>query len=196
MRLNYPLTEIRSIRKRIKKTTDKLDDKLDTLKAKVNKNGHDSDSDDEKPKEKKQKKDVSNAKASGTNLALDGTPELFRVASEGSQKSKKSNASKTRRSSIPVFDPAAPALTVISDDDSDDEEDNEDEHAFDHPSTYVDQSWIWIPRDYLGLSEVLASDLKAVGVDASDVGATMDGQGIVEVTRNPPDEEWHGGHDG
>jgi hypothetical protein len=27
-------------------------------------------------------------------------------------------------------------------------------------------------------------------LDASDTGAVMDDKGVVEVTRNPPDEEW------
>ncbi|KAG7442521.1 uncharacterized protein BT62DRAFT_824455, partial [Guyanagaster necrorhizus] len=77
---------------------------------------------------------------------------------------------------------------------SDDEAD-QDEHAFDHPSTYVEQPWIWIPHDVLGLSKVLVDDLKKAGVEASDAGAMMDRKGVVEVTRNPPDEDWAGGHD-
>jgi len=80
----------------------------------------------------------------------------------------------------PVFDAPAPAL-----EDSDSDEEDENDHAFDHPSTYVDQPWIWLPKDPLGLSEVLVSELKAAGVDASDVGAIMDKKGVVEVTRNP-----------
>jgi hypothetical protein len=59
----------------------------------------------------------------------------------------------------------------------------------------VDQPWIWIPQDALGFSAVLVEDLTAAGVDASDLGSMMDARGTVEVTRNPPDEEWSGGHD-
>lgn len=33
------------------------------------------------------------------------------------------------------------------------------------------------------------------GIKASDLGAFIDRKGNVEVTRNPPDEEWTGGHD-
>ncbi|KAF8070342.1 DUF221 family protein [Lyophyllum atratum] len=188
--------QIRSIRKRIKKTTKKLDDKFDALKAKVDRDNHDSDSDHEQTKEEKKqnkKEALIHAEATGTNILLEGAPELFRATSSASHPSKISNASKTSQLGIPVFDSAAPAGVDLSDDD--DDEDDTDGHAFDHPSTYVEQPWIWIPRDRLGLSEILTGDLKAVGVDASDVGASMDEKGIVEVTRNPPDEEWHGGHD-
>lgn len=142
----------------------------------------------------------------------DGFPNLFRQLSDGSNHSKTSVSSKSSKSSKasklsqkseesvkskksgpPSIAPAAKALED-SDSDSDFTED-EDEHAFDHPSTYVDQPWIWVPKDSLGLSEMLISDLKLVGVDASNVGAEMDEKGIVEVSRNPPDEDWSGGHD-
>lgn len=83
------------------------------------------------------------------------------------------------KSNIPVFDPATPVDTDFS------SEDDHDEHAFDHPSSHIDQRWIWLPCDQLGLSELLANDLKAASVD---VGASMDEKGIVEVTRNPPNE--------
>lgn len=78
---------------------------------------------------------------------------------------------------------------------SDEEEEGGNEHTFDHPSVYEDQAWIWLPKDPLGLSELLVNDLIAVGINASDVGAKMDNKGIVEVTRTPPDQEWEGGHD-
>ncbi|KAK7039088.1 phosphate metabolism protein 7 [Paramarasmius palmivorus] len=74
-------------------------------------------------------------------------------------------------------------------------EDDDDPHAFDHPSTYKPQRWIWVPRDQLGLSRALVQYLKDRGVEASDEGADMDMKGVVEVTRGPPDEEWAGGHD-
>lgn len=131
-----------------------------------------------------------------------GVDELYRQPSNASNASKKSNettSSHGSRGSVdsdrPVIAPAAAAAVDLSDDEGDDEEAEFDEHAFDHPSTYVEQPWIWIPRDVLGLSEMLVNDLKNVGVDASDIGASMDGKGVVEVTRNPPDEAWEGGHD-
>ncbi|KAK7039090.1 phosphate metabolism protein 7 [Paramarasmius palmivorus] len=74
-------------------------------------------------------------------------------------------------------------------------EDDDDPRAFDHPSTYKPQRWIWVPRDQLGLSSALVQYLKDRGVEASDEGADMDMKGVVEVTRGPPDEEWAGGHD-
>ncbi|KAF8621559.1 hypothetical protein AX15_007726 [Amanita polypyramis BW_CC] len=75
------------------------------------------------------------------------------------------------------------------------EHDHEDEHVFDHPSIYVDRPWIWIPKDPLGLSEILIQELEGAEVSASDMGAIMDERGIVEVTRGSPDEEWGGGRD-
>lgn len=108
--------------------------------------------------------------------------------SKASKKSKKDKDGKSRKR--PIFDPATPALV----DDSDEEEDD-NVHAFDHPSTYVDQPWVWIPKDKLGLSELLVKELQEAGVSASDLGAEMREDGIVEVSRNPPDEEWSGGHD-
>ncbi|THU96939.1 hypothetical protein K435DRAFT_663532 [Dendrothele bispora CBS 962.96] len=74
------------------------------------------------------------------------------------------------------------------------EEEDLDDHAFDHPSTYVEQRWIWVPKDRLGLSQVIITELRNAGVAASDEGATINRKGVVEVTRNPPDEEWVGGH--
>lgn len=87
------------------------------------------------------------------------------------------------------LDPTTPALV-----DDTDEETEDDVHAFDHPSTYVDQPWIWIPADHLGLSSLLVKELMGAGVCASDVGAEMREDGTVEVSRNPPDEKWSGGY--
>ena len=70
-----------------------------------------------------------------------------------------------------------------------------DEAGFDHPSTYLDQPWIWVPKDELGMSEQIVAELRKGGVDASDEGAYIDPYGSVEVTRNPPDEAWVGGQD-
>ncbi|KAE9399448.1 DUF221-domain-containing protein [Gymnopus androsaceus JB14] len=65
-------------------------------------------------------------------------------------------------------------------------EDSLDKHAFDHPSTYVEQPCIWIPKDTLGLCRVLVEYLEEAGVSASDEGASMDVKGVVEVTSAPP----------
>ncbi|TEB37492.1 DUF221-domain-containing protein [Coprinellus micaceus] len=123
-------------------------------------------------------------------------PEIKRQDTRDSTRSRASKKSKasSKRSRI-SFDEAAPRVSKVDDTDSDDEEEEDDTHAFDHPSTYQEQPWIWIPKDVLGLSEILAQDLRSGGVDASDVGAFMDEKGVVEVRRNPPDEEWTGGHD-
>ncbi|KAJ3909109.1 DUF221 family protein [Lentinula edodes] len=66
-------------------------------------------------------------------------------------------------------------------------EDSLDEHAFDHPSTYVAQPCVWIPRDPLGLSTVLVEYLEEAGVRASDEGAIMDAKGAVMVMKPPPE---------
>ncbi|KAF7376421.1 hypothetical protein MSAN_00057600 [Mycena sanguinolenta] len=122
-------------------------------------------------------------------------PELYHKPSTSAKASKKSKkASKQSGSRQSKVDPAAP-VDLSDEDVSSDEEEEQDDHAFDHPSTYVEQPWIWIPKDRLGLSKLLVDDLHASGVDASDLGAVMDKKGIVEVTRNPPDEEWYGGND-
>ncbi|KAF8586260.1 hypothetical protein K439DRAFT_1256232, partial [Ramaria rubella] len=83
----------------------------------------------------------------------------------------------------------------LDDPDSSGDDSDFDDNGFEHPSTYRDQPWIWLPKDELGLSEVLVTELRTGGVDASDEGSYMDKQGNVEVTRNPPDEAWTGGHD-
>ncbi|KAJ7079066.1 DUF221 family protein [Mycena belliarum] len=143
-----------------------------------------------------QQKEVEQAAMAGPN---GDAPDLSRKSSASSKHSNKSKASSkaSSKKSVPVvFDPPAPAGVDLSDDDgSSDEEEADDEHAFDHPSTYVEQPWIWMPKDRLGLSQLLVDELHAAGVDASDVGAVMNEKGVVEVTRNPPDEEWSGGHD-
>lgn len=120
-------------------------------------------------------------------------PTLARTTSAQSHKSNKSaksNKSGNSKRAFPTFDPPAPVQI-----DSDDEDEGYEDHAFDHPSTYQDQVWIWVPQDTLGFSEIIVEDLKAAKVEASSLGASMDGKGTVEVTRNPPDEEWAGGHD-
>ncbi|PPR03078.1 hypothetical protein CVT24_012391 [Panaeolus cyanescens] len=182
----FSRTRIRSVRKRIKATTKKLDSKLEQIKAKV-KDVADaidlSDSDDET---KRNTRENAHSKSpTGESTAL-GTPYHSKGDSEDirSSGSRKSSSESKRDKKKLVFDDA----------DATDEE-SDGEHAFDHPSTYVEQSWIWIPKDPLGLSTVLVDELKEVGVEASDVGAVMNERGVVEVTRNPPDEEWKGGHD-
>lgn len=189
---------IRSVRRRIHATTKKLDDKLDQLKAKAN--GEHS------GRNRSQRASLESHQSTElVGLALqDAMPaaEAAKVSASStddpqklSRKSSASSRKKERKSSsprIPTFDAPAPA---VKDSDTSDDEEDENDHAFDHPSTYADQVSIWIPKDILGLSNLLVKDLKDVGIDASDVGASMDAKGVVEVTRNPPDEEWDGGHD-
>ncbi|KAF9058941.1 hypothetical protein BDP27DRAFT_529917 [Rhodocollybia butyracea] len=64
--------------------------------------------------------------------------------------------------------------------------DSLNKYAFDHPSTYEPQPCIWIAKDPLGLSRVLVEYLEKDGVKASDEGATMNSEGVVEVTAPPP----------
>ncbi|TFK25546.1 DUF221-domain-containing protein [Coprinopsis marcescibilis] len=170
---------IRSVRRRIKQ-------KVNVIKGK----GRDS--------EEKERRSSETAVIYGVD-ALHKQLELSRQPSGSSQKSEKSRKStESRKKPKVTVDAPAPALTSPSspdDTDNDSDEDAQDDHAFDHPSTYQEQAWIWIPKDVLGLSEVIAEDLRVSGVDASDLGAYMDEHGVVEVRRNPPDEEWTGGHD-
>jgi calcium permeable stress-gated cation channel len=188
-KVTYSTTDVQSVRRRIKK----LDHKIDTLKEKV-KTGIESTllrtkSSDPNAEEKPSTSVEDAEKGASTAVQLDGAPELFRQLEQTESNAAKSDKSSTRHHS---FAPAAPAE---EDPDLSDDDDDPNEHAFDHPSTYVEQPWIWIPRDPLGLSEVLVKELKEAGVEASDTGATMDTKGLVEVERNPPDEEWTGGHD-
>jgi hypothetical protein len=79
-------------------------------------------------------------------------------------------------------------------DDSDDYDDDLEENAFNHPSTYQNHPWIWVPQweAHPEISIQLVEDIKAGGVEASDVGAIIDEHGTVWVKRNPPDEDWDG----
>lgn len=72
---------------------------------------------------------------------------------------------------------------------------DEDTSSFNHPSTYRETPVIWIPKDTLGMSTLLVKELNTAGVFASDTGAFIDENGNVDVTRNPPDQEWVGGDD-
>jgi hypothetical protein len=120
-----------------------------------------------------------------------GTTPLLPPAEAARRSSDSSNGSHHSQHGVDIA-PAAAALRGADEEEADEEF---EEHAFDHPSTYADQAWIWLPADPLGFSALIAEDLRAAGVDASDLGATMDKHGTVEVSRNPPDEEWAGGHD-
>ncbi|KAG8771298.1 hypothetical protein FRC19_005815 [Serendipita sp. 401] len=92
------------------------------------------------------------------------------------------------------IDAAAKAVRDVDGDGEDDSDDDLEEHAFDHPSTYQPQRWIWLPRwDRFPLSEELVRDMKSNGIDASDLGAMINEAGGVIVTRGPPDEDWSGG---
>ncbi|EIN07901.1 hypothetical protein PUNSTDRAFT_70309 [Punctularia strigosozonata HHB-11173 SS5] len=111
---------------------------------------------------------------------------------KSSSRSRRSGESEKKPTPFPAFDPPAEALRGEGEESEDEEF---EDHAFDHPSTYEDQMWVWLPKDTFGFSELLVEEFKKAGVDASDLGSSMDAKGTVEVTRNPPDEEWSGGHD-
>lgn len=196
----------------------KINAKLDGIKDKARDELLEKDKRKEKEKEADARSSVSSGfsarvekgnskheRASIEMKVLQGAPELFQPQTSSapdastsrppSVASQKSAESEESEESVAVrMDPPAPAELDLSDDDGDDEAE-QDEHAFDHPSTYVEQPWIWIPKDTLGLCEVLVQELKDAGVESSSLGATMDEHGIVEVSRNPPEEEWLGGHD-
>ena len=110
---------------------------------------------------------------------------------KSARQSAESGNSKSSRK-LPQLAPAASRRNNSADED---EDEDFDAHGFDHPSTYEEQPWIWVPRDELGLSAYFVEEFRALGVEASDEGATMDEKGNVEVNRSPPDEDWSGGHD-
>ncbi|CAE6462438.1 unnamed protein product [Rhizoctonia solani] len=141
----------------------------------------------------------------GTSKIPDAAPQLAtpklltRTNTQGSNnsaRSKKSNKSKKSDKDKLRIAPAAPAQkTSIAGDSSSEDDSDLDDFAFDHPNTYKDAPWIWIPKDTLGMSTVLLKELHAAKVEASDEGAEMDEKGLVIVSRNPPDEAWGGGLD-
>ncbi|KAG9007929.1 hypothetical protein FRB93_006948 [Tulasnella sp. JGI-2019a] len=110
--------------------------------------------------------------------------------------------SEAAQSSTPQDQPREAAKAVQSNipedpsiEDSDSDDDDTEDNAFNHPSTYRHTPVIWIPKDELGLSALLVKELNNAGVFASDEGAFIDQKGNVDVTRNPPDQEWIGGDD-
>ncbi|KAF7321922.1 hypothetical protein MKEN_00714500 [Mycena kentingensis (nom. inval.)] len=209
---------IRSVRRRMKK----FDRKLDSLKAKIKEQAEDlatgKKSQDTERKSHEERastsKDPQSAvlpasvqkekqladKEGGVPVVVVAEPEKNGDASELRRRptnaSKSSNSShEPRRKQTAEEEEANGGVNMSDEDVSTDEEEETDEYAFDHPSTYQPQRWIWVPRDRLGLSKMLVADMEEAGVDASDRGAVMDAKGVVEVTRNPPDEDWDGGHD-
>ncbi|KAF7782412.1 hypothetical protein Agabi119p4_1788 [Agaricus bisporus var. burnettii] len=207
----FSRTTVRNVRKRTKKTTKQVKNDRDSVKVDSIRDSSSS-CDLLEGLNSPQTSDDKIAEALGLTAGSELYPmkSLNSIASKASSMSKislgprksSSKASKKKDKALgkkgkslffdrhPALSPATEALT----DDSDDSEED-DAHAFDHPSIYVEQPWIWIPRDHLGLSGLLVKELQDAGVNASDLGAEMQVNGVVEVTRNPPDEEWTGGHD-
>lgn len=54
--------------------------------------------------------------------------------------------------------------------------------------------WVLL-QDELGVSKALLNELHETRVEASDKGAKINKKGVVEVSRNPPEEAWDGGLD-
>lgn len=160
---------------------------------------------------KQRKKNDPDATTSGaiSTPALEGVPDLFPQLGEQSPDltlthpaTGEKTGPTTTNGDLEAQRPAPTKRHQLREDDSDDDsddddddDDDQDEHAFDHPSTYIQQTWIWVPKDPLGLSDMLVYDMKKIGVDASDKGATIDDRGVVEASRGPPDEDWSGGQD-
>ncbi|KAG8892523.1 hypothetical protein FRB99_002653, partial [Tulasnella sp. 403] len=121
------------------------------------------------------------------------------LSREDTVDSKRSNGSKAKKSKRPQIAEAASAIhaefAADTRDDSDSSDDDNEDNAFNHPAMYRQAPVIWIPKDDLGLSTLLVAELNNGNVFSSDMGAFIDAKGNVDVTRNPPDEEWSGGHD-
>jgi len=104
-------------------------------------------------------------------VAVSARPEVPDILQEGNR--------------APRLAPPAAAPTAKGDDSDSGDDFMFDDHGFDHPSTYAEQPWIWIPKDDLGLSEVLVAELKASRVEASNEGSSIDHKGTVDVSRKP-----------
>jgi hypothetical protein len=154
--------------------------------------------------EKKKNSDKATAKVDELMANAEGSKS--HVSLQGSHKSGKSGHSSKKEGGSKIVEAllsAAPdAIRIdapakaLADHDSDVDDDLED-NAFNHPSTWEPQRWIWLPRwkAFPAVSEELMKELKESKVDASDLGAVIDDGGNVEVTRGPPDEDWSGGLD-
>lgn len=107
-----------------------------------------------------------------------------RPASRASQGT--SEGSVSRHSSLRIAPPRKgldPGENGHGDEDDDEDVDEDvDEHAFDHPSTYRAAPFVWVPKDSLGLSDAILEELREAGVDASDLGASMNEKARVKVT--------------
>ncbi|KAF8606372.1 hypothetical protein BDV93DRAFT_437216 [Ceratobasidium sp. AG-I] len=120
-------------------------------------------------------------------------PSPLRSDTRESGESRRSKSKNTETNGEPT---AAPAAVVKANTGDESEDDSDlDDFAFDHPNTYKDAPWIWIPEDELGISKALLKELHDARVEASDTGAKVDKKGVVEVSRNPPEEAWDGGLD-
>ncbi|KIM21246.1 hypothetical protein M408DRAFT_333566 [Serendipita vermifera MAFF 305830] len=165
-----------------------------------------SEADRAKAEEAKRKHaDKANAKAAeimSPVLAKEASGSKTSLHSEKSEKSSKKGGGSKLLGALAAAQPEglqidAPAKALVDSNVDSDVEDDFEEHAFDHPSTYVQQRMIWIPKweEHAELSGELVKEIEGRGVAASDLGAWFDEYGSVKVTRGPPDEDWSGGHD-
>lgn len=73
-------------------------------------------------------------------------------------------------------------------DPSEPKEESEIKHAYDFPAVSAELPTIWLPRDPYGISSCLVEDLSSV-IGASDENATIDENGKIEISGNPPTAE-------
>lgn len=66
-------------------------------------------------------------------------------------------------------------------------EKEEESYGFAHPAASRPQRTVWIPKDEFGLADEEERACKDAGVSVSDVHATMDAKGGVDVNGGPPD---------
>jgi len=66
-------------------------------------------------------------------------------------------------------------------------EKEEENYGFAHPAASRPQRTVWIPRDEFGLAEEEEAACREAGVRVSDVHATIDAKGGVDVVGGPPD---------
>lgn len=171
--------------------------------AKAEREGKDDEAERLKAEENK-KKDSEKAEDKADEIMANAEGDKSRLSIQESQKSGKSSQNTKKEGTSKLVGALlsagpdaikidAPAKALV---DSDEDEDLED-NAFNHPSTWAEQRFIWLPRweAFPALSEELVKEIKAGKVDASDIGAEIDDGGNVKVSRGPPDEDWSGGHD-
>jgi hypothetical protein len=79
------------------------------------------------------------------------------------------------------------AESVLGEAAADDTAEDEGPTDFTHPAVSNHPHVVWIPMDKLGLAHDEVESIRALGIDVSSDGATLNEKGHVEITGPPPD---------